>query len=244
MKTIYIYALIDPSTSNVRYIGKTVNLKRRYNRHIRNAQDTTCKYHSANWIRSLLNNNLRPELIVIEETDLDNWIDREIYWIKYYRNIYDLTNILDGGNGTATYGRLGKTNTDEHKMKCSLARKGVSINQSDINGNRRKSVIAYYDKIKISILQYSLNGEFIQEWNSAVEAANMLNLHSSSNIVSCLKYGTNEYMCKGYMWRYKTENYSLNIESYKQKKRTRVVTEETKNKIRNSKLGSKYNKNK
>lgn len=220
MKTIYIYALKDPDSKNIRYVGKTVNLIKRFRRHLRNGKDITHKYHSAIWIRSLLNNNKIPEISIIEEVSENNWEEREIYWIKYYRQLYDLTNILEGGKDTTTYGRLGKHNSDEHKLKCSIARTGVKINQNDNNGNRKKAINAYFDKIKKHILQYSMEGEFIKEWESAVAASKFYNLSSSTSILTCAKNNTNEISCIKYMWRFKINNTIIfKIDKYKKRKK-------------------------
>ena len=43
---VFIYALIDPFTFKVRYIGKTINLKQRFNRQMVERSNT----HRCNWI--------------------------------------------------------------------------------------------------------------------------------------------------------------------------------------------------
>lgn len=57
-RKVYIYSLEYPE-DNVRYIGKTINLKQRYRRHI---YDSDCKTSSRKlaWIRSLLNQGIKP----------------------------------------------------------------------------------------------------------------------------------------------------------------------------------------
>jgi len=100
----YIYVLIDPRDNQIRYVGKTNNIKTRLTEHCtpRNLKNNTYK---VNWIRSVLNYNLRPILKVIEQCDESNWQEREIYWIKYYRDLgYDLTNATEGGEGTQLFG--------------------------------------------------------------------------------------------------------------------------------------------
>ena len=90
------------------------------------------------WIQSLVRSGLIPEIRIIEEIPDDrDWESREIHWIAHYKYIgCDLTNFTSGGEGAASYGRLGKKNSLEHKLKCSAARTGVSIKQRDPNGLR------------------------------------------------------------------------------------------------------------
>lgn len=97
-----IYVLRDPRTQEVRYVGKTVrDLRHRLAMHIRSAQ-RGARRHSSNWIRSLLNNGIAPEIKEIEVA-YENWAAREKYWIAYYRKMSPgrLTNLTDGGDGLA-----------------------------------------------------------------------------------------------------------------------------------------------
>lgn len=95
MMTIYIYGLRDPLTDEIRYIGKTNNIKARYSHHI--ACNDVNK-HKINWILSLKELKLKPELVILEKTNEQEWEEREKYWIKHGRdNGWRLTNISDGG---------------------------------------------------------------------------------------------------------------------------------------------------
>ena len=92
---IYIYSLKDPITNQVRYVGKTGNLKNRFINHKNSSNNS----HVSRWIRTLLKQDLLPIIEVIEECDKTSWEEREIYWIAYYKNLYpDLCNIRKGGN--------------------------------------------------------------------------------------------------------------------------------------------------
>lgn len=53
------------------------------------------------------------------------------------------------------------------------------------------------------VLQYDLNGNFIQEWSSAKEAATTMNL-KSSNICHCCKGRIHH--TGGYIWKYREAN--------------------------------------
>lgn len=130
MKTVFIYALVDPRNETVRYIGKSKDPKQRRRRHIiraRNGVDTHCY----NWIRVLLSENLKPDLLVIEEVPESKWEESEKKWIAYYREEVDLTNTADGGNAPPIYQHTkqsrkrvgdffrGKTLSDEHRLRIS-----------------------------------------------------------------------------------------------------------------------------
>lgn len=121
-----IYSLKDPLTSEVRYVGKADNLKKRVQNHYC-PSNLSEKKHCSRWLAKLVRSGMKPEVIVLENLqDEDDWEEAERWWIAKYRGEgASLTNITDGGEGGATYGRLGKKNSEEHKRKISEARKGV-----------------------------------------------------------------------------------------------------------------------
>jgi hypothetical protein len=93
-----IYALVDPRSGEVRYIGlsrrSTVERLRSHLSAARNSASTYCHF----WLTSLLNSDLKPLLVVVEETD--NPTVREQFWIRHYRQAgCRLTNCTDGGEG-------------------------------------------------------------------------------------------------------------------------------------------------
>lgn len=88
-----VYALLDPASGAVRYIGKSVNPRKRYIAHIERARkgaDT----HQYRWIRTLLRRNRTPIMITLQSADdLDK---AERFWIRYHRERgADLTNLTD-----------------------------------------------------------------------------------------------------------------------------------------------------
>ena len=93
----YIYTLSDPNTLEVRYIGQTNNIYRRFNDHINsslNENSTKFNTHKANWIRKIANSGNRPVIKIIDECntlDESNYLER--YYIEKYTNDgYNLTN--------------------------------------------------------------------------------------------------------------------------------------------------------
>ena len=114
MRTIYIYSLKDPETYQIRYIGKTTNINTRLKSHITRSRHNT--YHSARWVQSVIKKGLRPIIELVEECTEENWVEREKYWIAYYREHFDLTNLLDGGEGGFLKSRKGSKWTDEQRL--------------------------------------------------------------------------------------------------------------------------------
>lgn len=100
----YIYTLSDPITNQIKYVGKTNNLKRRLANHISNGRINKKNNLLTNWVKSLLNRNLKPKIEIIDET-VENWGDLEQYWISQLKTWgFTLKNITLGGEGT--YGRI------------------------------------------------------------------------------------------------------------------------------------------
>lgn len=85
-----VYALGDPRTKEIYYIGIAQDVYRRYAQHIsqphRNEQKNA-------WMEDLKEAGIVPTLLILE-TDPDNIYDRERYWIQHYLNLgMPLTNI-------------------------------------------------------------------------------------------------------------------------------------------------------
>jgi len=94
-----IYALADPETDEVRYVGKADCVKERYASHLREAK-TGKNSHKCNWIRQLFSKDLIPKLIVLEEVSQEDWKKAEIYYIEEFKKLgHRLTNIAKGGEG-------------------------------------------------------------------------------------------------------------------------------------------------
>ena len=120
MKTIKIYCLVDPVTGQPKYVGRTIqSLEKRKTAHILRAKKKTMPYIYA-WIKGLLNKNLQPQIILLEEVDKSVWEEKERYWIKYFKiNGIKLTNMTTGGCGTTGY-----CHKKETKERWSKERRG------------------------------------------------------------------------------------------------------------------------
>lgn len=76
---IKIYALYDPTSSTIRYIGRTKQLpSRRLAGHLTHARNGSVLSHKDNWIRSLLKNGIRPKIKVLK-------IFKDITWEESHK---------------------------------------------------------------------------------------------------------------------------------------------------------------
>lgn len=113
----YIYALTEPHTNEIRYVGWTIDPQKRYVAHIQNASHQ--RNHKSNWIKGLVRAGLRPGILILE-TGNGDWQEAERWWIAHLRqNGANLTNMTDGGDGTP-----GLIPNAETRSKMSLSRRG------------------------------------------------------------------------------------------------------------------------
>jgi len=153
---IYIYALIDPDSKKIRYIGKSIRPKQRLD----NQMNDVSGCHRSHWLQQLKSQGKRPYQIILQELDdSENWQEWEISWIRHGKNAgWPLTNNTDGGDGVCNLpyetrqkmaktwlgrkhkpetieklkiARLLRTTSDETRIKHSLAMKGRKITWKD-----------------------------------------------------------------------------------------------------------------
>lgn len=86
-----VYALCDPRTGDIRYIGQTIDIHKRYAQHLLYSSEGAKKV----WLDELKSAQLLPTITVLESNISDDQIsEREMYWIAYYlERSCDLTNI-------------------------------------------------------------------------------------------------------------------------------------------------------
>lgn len=132
--TVMIYALCDPKTEAIRYIGKANNLQRRMACHKYEAMSTSNTTWKAKWLRSI---GCKPLVKVLEEVPFERWEEVERRWIAEARRAgAELTNYADGGETSPVE---GKGHTEEAKVKMRMAalkngirppsRKGVLVSE-------------------------------------------------------------------------------------------------------------------
>lgn len=122
MVKFYIYCLKD-EFNNIRYIGKTYNIKKRYKQHLYHSKYK--KYHSSRWINSMLIKGLKPTINILAEIENEEKANLlEIELIAHYKQFCKLTNITLGGNGT-----IGIKLTEERKIKVGNFHRGKTISE-------------------------------------------------------------------------------------------------------------------
>lgn len=114
VETIKIYCLRHPDTLELRYVGMTSkSLKYRLGKHIDNAKYTKHNKHLCNWILAILKLGKLPIIELIEEVNNENWIEKEVFYIKKYKSDR-LLNFTNGGEGV-----FGLKHSEESKKKMS-----------------------------------------------------------------------------------------------------------------------------
>ncbi len=122
---IKIYGLVNPEIPDViRYVGITKRtLQLRINEHwcSRKSRNTPI----ANWIKSLANKNLKPEIKLIDICKFEYWEDYERFYIKYFNKLGNrLLNYEPGGKTIRVFAKYRKMNVDPRKK---------SVLQFDLN---------------------------------------------------------------------------------------------------------------
>lgn len=100
MQAVFIYALKDPTTGLIRYIGKTVNPAKRFTAHLTEARQNKEHNYRIHWLRSLLENGLHPEFEMLAQVPDAEWKKWEVEYIAAFRLLgFDLVNGSEGGEG-------------------------------------------------------------------------------------------------------------------------------------------------
>lgn len=117
---IAVYRLLDPTTSDVRYVGRTTDPVKRLREHLRRRG----RSHRAKWIASLVRTGLAPVMQVIEWVDTNADANaRERHWVARLRaEGAALVNATDGGEGT-----LGLPCLPETRAAISAANMGKTL---------------------------------------------------------------------------------------------------------------------
>ena len=130
-----IYALLDPQTKAIRYVGKSCNGLKRPNQHMTSSSLRTHSYKNS-WIKSLKNQGKLPEIKVLQEFASSTHLsEAERYYIAFYKQAgVQLTNLTSGGDGicdpspitrkrmaTAKLGKKRGPHSEEHRRNMSAA---------------------------------------------------------------------------------------------------------------------------
>lgn len=201
-----IYKLIDPSTNEIRYVGRTIQkLNNRLKKHI-NAND---KSYRVNWIKSLLNKNLEPIIKLICETNSFDVCCRleQFYIQKYKKEGLKLVNMTNGGEGSIGFKHSAKSK-EKISIKTKLRMSNPEIiEELRINGKKQWENKSDDEKLKNqlnqkgrrNIKQLSMSGELIKEFISLREIERELG-YFRANITPCLRGEFKQ--AYGFIWIY------------------------------------------
>jgi len=218
---IGVYKITSP-TGKI-YIGQSINIKNRKESYRRGDCKQQPKiYNSINkygW------KNHTHE--IIEECILDKLNERETYWKQYYIDQYGWDKMLfcelyDNGGGPKSKeikekmrqshlgkkrplyvgDNISKSNKGKKKIRIKI-RKDIGIPKPD--EVKKKMSLAKIGKTstnpKKPILQFTIYGIFIKEWDSITSAGDFFNI-PYGNITNCCK-GLRKQI-GGFVWKYKT----------------------------------------
>jgi hypothetical protein len=204
---IYIYLLVDPISKEVRYIGLTKNLKKRFYAHITNTDKLS---HKRNWIKSLKIMNLKPFLYIIKTFDLKDFekADKyETFLIRLFAKYdYKLTNhdkiFTQNNNYSLNCKHKNTKKVYYFDNEFNLMGEFNSLKEVCLYFKRAYSTVslAIKNKTKVSdyylsfennfnkefknrgkkCYQYDLNGNYINEFISVAEAFRLTGINRNS----------------------------------------------------------------
>jgi group I intron endonuclease len=216
---IGIYKIINPKGKI--YIGQSidVDIRWKYSYFNLNCSQQPKLYNS---LKKYGVNNHKFE--VIEECNLDELNDKEVYWKKYYlkekrNNLNEVLflKIYDAGGGPLLQPHKdkigmslrGKKHSEETKKKMSEKAKGRKYSEeskkkmSEVKKGKtftKEQKKNFKGKKCRPILQYDLEGNFIKEWVNFKSIKDKHGFHNSGLCYCCQGVQKTAY---GFIWRYK-----------------------------------------
>ncbi len=205
----YIYKITNLINGKI-YIGLTTRtVEARWKEHCR---------HSSQEIDKAIQIFGKENFVIetLEECTDENLDDREKYWINFYNcytNGYNNTlggrddnyimtskmqEVLDLWNEGLTVNKI----VQKTKLNVETVRSYLNKNNIDHEKIRQRANRAIGLSKSKPVLQYDLDGNFIKEWSTAVEAAEALHLKSEYITATCRGHQKTYSNMK---WRYKNE---------------------------------------
>lgn len=249
----FIYALLDPLTKEVRYIGKTVDISRRYKETLYQAKKN--KTYKANWIKALKKKGLKPLLEII---DIVNF-EEESFWEKHYISLFKswgfkLTNATDGGEGLAgvkksisSIEKMKKPKTTNGKKALNWLHKyknttfscfseaykkcqdetRTTWNAKSFRKLVTKTKLISFEKKHIRstrrIYQLSMSKKVVKLWDGVEEVVDFYNINSVNIYNVCAGFMQS---FNGYLWCYEKDLAKL-LTSQVKTKSTQVLQKDT-----------------
>lgn len=220
---IYLWTNVK---NNKKYVGQSSNLHNRYLSFL----NFNKPYAGGiiNRARLKYNNKEFWSYQVLEYCTEDLLDEREVYYINLYNSFNDGYNLSEGGNGTRgfkwteeqkdkkrgenhpLYGKpahnKGVPMTEEQKRKLSIQRKEYYETHDGFfkgkhHNDKTKKKLSRLKK-KTPIIQYTLDGKYVNEFESICEASRITNIDKGS-ISSCV--GRKIYKAEGFIFLKKGE---------------------------------------
>jgi len=133
--TTFIYALCEPNSRTVRYLGKSNSPQRRLKQHM--SVSSKCASLLGAWLRELISRNEVPNLVVLSEISIELWKKEEKLFIRAGRVLcMNLVNSTDGGEGVTmtpqtrakiAAAHLGRKHSPATKTKLSAIKLGRKL---------------------------------------------------------------------------------------------------------------------
>ncbi len=185
---IGIYKILCLVT-NLNYIGYSTNLKNRENTYKNLNVPTQPKIKESLELYGWDNHKFD----ILEICNKKELKFKEKYWIEYFDSYYNGLNENKGGGGPINH-------TDKTKQKIRIFRLGRKQSSRTI----LKRSLSLIGKNTKSVIQYDLQGNKINKFNSIKEACISINKpNREGDITSCCK--NKQKTAFGYIWRYKND---------------------------------------
>lgn len=253
MQKHYIYK-IECLVNRKVYIGQTKNKTKRIQEHKRTLKNNEhYSYHLQRAWNKYGKNNFK--FSIIEECSKENVDERERYWIRHYKsnNPQYGYNQESGGSKNKEHSEESKNKMREYALKIHRwqGKNNPNYGGAMWDDERRE----YYRKInkamwtpekrkaksekmkevynldnaletvRRKVVKLSLNGEYINTYNSVIDAARSIGKSSSAHICDCCR--RNRRSALGFVWvyldDYESGNYVVNPSALELNKRMKIV---------------------
>ena len=120
----FIYAIVD-SLGNVKYVGKTINLKNRIKQHLKALETGKTKIYR--WMKKHFG---KFEFIIIDICENSKWEKIEKFYISFFLKIgVNLLNHQEGGQGIQPNAKF--SDSTKHKLSISAKKRVKKFNHSE-----------------------------------------------------------------------------------------------------------------
>lgn len=192
----FIYGLKNPITGEMFYIGSTQSaLKHRLKRHYQDLKEVKTEKRKLNkrysYLIKLL--PLKAEIFLLEIVQNGDLDDREIFYIKHFKNINpNLTNMTTGGRGGYTCQFYTEKEMEEYSKKISNSNKGkpkpkgfaenMSLNRRGLNNPAIRplaigKIVCFKDGLPIKMFIYGFEiSQFVNSKHGASSVMGMIRL--------------------------------------------------------------------